>query len=539
MRPIRTEEPVGESRRPRVAVIGAGFGGLALAIRLQAAGAEVVVYEKRDRAGGRAYVYHDAGFTFDAGPTVITDPAALEEVFAAAGRRLADYAELLPVSPMYRLIWSDGSSFDYVNDQAQLDAQIRARSPADVEGYKRFLAYSRAVYRTGYVELGAVPFLRLRDMLRVAPRLAQLRGFKSVYEIVSRFIGDERLREAFSFHALLVGGNPFRASAIYALIHALEREGGVWFARGGTGALVEGMARCLRDAGGVVRTGAEVVRIEVEGRRARRVHLADGSAGEFDAVASNADVVHTYARLLAGNARGRSQGQRLASRPHSMSLFIVYFGTRKSYPHLSHHTVMFGPRYRGLIDQVFNGSKLASDFSLYLHAPTVTDPTLAPPGCSAFYALSPVPHLGNAPIDWSVEGPLYRDRILSALEQSLLPGLRADLLTLRHFGPEDFRRELNAHWGSAFSLEPILSQSAWFRPHNRDDKLNNLYLVGAGTHPGAGIPGVIGSAKATAALMIADLGLERGRAGAAAQTHVGAGAEHRALRIGPRQAARR
>ena len=489
------------------AVIGAGFGGLALAVRLQAQGIRTTLLEKRDRPGGRAYVYEDAGFTFDAGPTVITDPAALAELFTLAGRRIEDYVELMPVSPFYRLLWEDGFAFDYVNDQAALEAAIAAKSPRDVQGYRRFLAYSRDVYREGYVKLGTVPFLSFRDMIRAAPQLARLESWKSVYGIVSRFIADEQLRQAFSFHSLLVGGNPFETSSIYTLIHALEREGGVWFPRGGTGALVAALVRLFQDLGGTVRLGAEVDRIEAAGGRVRAVVTRDGWRGEFDAVASNADVVHTYSRLLRGHARGVRQGRRLGRMRHSMSLFVIYFGTRRTYPGLQHHTVLFGPRYQGLIDDIFKRETLADDFSLYLHAPTVTDASLAPPGHTAFYVLSPVPHLGHADLDWAAEGPRYRDRILAYLEARLLPGLRTDLVTSRIFTPHDFRDELNAHHGSAFSIEPILTQSAWFRPHNRDDHFDNLYTVGAGTHPGAGIPGVVGSAKATASLMLADAGM--------------------------------
>ena len=486
----------------RAVVIGAGFGGLALAIRLQAGGYQVTLLEKRDKPGGRAYVYEDQGFTFDAGPTVITDPSALEELFGLAGRRIEDYVELLPVTPFYRLCWEDAPPFDYANDQDLLDRQIRARNPADVEGYRRFLAYSRAVFEEGYIKLGTVPFLTIRDMVAAGPQLARLQAWRSVYGMVSRFIRDEHLRQAFSFHSLLVGGNPFETSSIYTLIHALERQWGVWFPRGGTGALVRGMVRLFEDLGGTLELNAEVARIEVQNGRASAVRLEDGRVFQTDAVASNADVVHTYDRLLGHETRGASQARSLKSKRFSMSLFVIYFGLNKVPEDLQHHTVCFGPRYRELIREIFNDATLADDFSLYLHAPCVTDPGLAPPGCSAHYVLAPVPHLGNAPIDWEVEGPRYRDRILEYLEQHYIPGLREHLVTCRHFTPLDFRDELNSHLGSAFSLEPILTQSAWFRPHNRDAVLPNLYLVGAGTHPGAGVPGVVGSAKATARLML-------------------------------------
>jgi phytoene desaturase len=486
-------------------VIGAGFGGLALAIRLQSAGVQTTLLEKRDKPGGRAYVYHDQGFTFDAGPTVITDPTAIEELFTTAGRSLKDYVELLPVSPFYRLCWEDGTQFDYANDQASLDRQIAALNPSDVAGYQRFLAYSKAVFQEGYLKLGAVPFLSFKDMIQAGPQLARLQAWRSVYSMVSRFIQDEKLRQAFSFHSLLVGGNPFATSSIYTLIHALEREWGVWFPKGGTGALVQGMVKLFEDIGGRIELNADVAEVETAAGRAAGVLLKDGRRFTADSVASNADVMHTYADLLGKHPRGVEEGKRLKSKRFSNSLFVIHFGLKRPQPQLQHHTVCFGPRYKALIQEIFQGEKLSEDFSLYLHAPCITDPGLAPEGCSSHYVLSPVPHLGNAPIDWEVEGPKYRDRILAYLEKHYMPGLREDLVTSRIFTPNDFRDELNAHLGSAFSLEPILRQSAWFRPHNRDATLPNVYLVGAGTHPGAGVPGVIGSAKATAGLMLGDL----------------------------------
>ena len=493
---------------PTAAVIGAGFGGIALAIRLQSAGIATTLFERRDKPGGRAYVYEDQGFTFDAGPTVITDPSALEELFALSGRRLADYVTLLPVSPFYALSWENGFHFNYTNDQADLDRQIAAKSPADVAGYRKFLAYSEAVFAEGYLKLGTVPFLHFRDMMRVAPQLMRLEAWRSVYSIVARFIADEELRQAFSFHSLLVGGNPFATSSIYALIHALERRWGVWFPKGGTGALVRGMIRLFEDLGGTVRSEAAVDRILTANGRATGVAFADGTSQRFDRVASNADVVHTYGSLLRDDPRGPAQAAKLKRKRHSMSLFVIYFGLKRHRPEIAHHTVIFGPRYRGLVDAIFNKETLADDFSLYLHNPCVTDPSLAPPGAGAFYVLAPVPHLGTAPdVDWTIEGPKYRDRIFAYLETRGLPGLRDDLVSSRIFTPLDFHTELNAHVGSAFSIEPILTQSAWFRPHNRDDVIPNLYIVGAGTHPGAGVPGVVGSAKATAGLMLADAGL--------------------------------
>ncbi|WP_369062281.1 phytoene desaturase [Caulobacter sp. 73W] len=493
---------------PSAIVIGSGFGGLAAAIRLQSMGMRTTLIEARERAGGRAYVYEQDGFTFDAGPTVITDPSSLEELFALSGRRMSDYVEMLPVEPFYRLLWEDGVVFDYVNDQAELDRQIQALNPPDVAGYRRFLAYSQKVFEEGYLKLGHVAFLDPGSMLKAAPRLMQLQAWRSVYSMVARFVKEPHLRQALSFHTLLVGGNPFASSSIYALIHALERKWGVWFPRGGTGALVQGLVRLFQDLGGQVRLASPVQQITTADERVTGVRLACGETLQADLVVSNADVMHTYAALLKDQPRGRAMGRRLARRRFSMSLFVVYFGLKRRHEHLRHHTILFGPEYKSLVDDICGAKPLREDFSIYLHSPSVTDETLAPEGCSTHYALVPVPNL-RQPIDWAAEGPRFADKILASLEARAIPGLREDLATLKIFTPDDFKSQLNAHLGAAFSLEPILSQSAYFRVHNRDAALRNLYFVGAGTHPGAGVPGVVGSAKATARVIAEDL-RERG-----------------------------
>ena len=487
----------------RAAVIGSGFGGLALAIRLQSAGIDTTVIEARDKPGGRAYYWDKGGHIFDAGPTVITDPDCLRELWAITGADMARDVDLVPVAPFYRLSWPDGTTFDYVNDDEQLMAQIAALEPADVEGYRKFLNYSEGVFVEGYEKLGAVPFLDFTSMIRAAPALARYQAWRSVYSMVSSFIRNEKLREAFSFHSLLVGGNPMTTSAIYALIHKLERDGGVWFAQGGTNRLVAGMVTHFERLGGTVRLGDPVTEIVSENERVTQVRTAGGWSGKFDAVASNADIVRTYDML--GSPRGKRRARALRRKRFSPSLFVLHFSAEGEWHDVPHHNIVFGSEYGGLFKQIYGGKTLPQDPSIYLHHPTVTDPSMAPPGRSTFYALAPVPHLGHAPLDWAVEGPRYTQHLLSILEKRVLPGLSEKLGEVFHFGPADFESDLNSHLGSAFSLEPVLTQSAYFRVHNRDDKIANLYFTGAGTHPGAGIPGVVGSAKATAGLMIADL----------------------------------
>ena len=490
----------------RAAVIGSGFGGLAAAIRLQAMGFETVCYEAHGQPGGRASVHEDRGYVFDAGPTVITAPHCLEELFEISGRRMDDYVRLLPVTPLYRLQWSDGMTFDYVADEAGLIEQIRRVNPADVDGYRRFADYSRQVFAKGYEELGAVPFLHFTDMIRAAPQLARLRADRSVYATVSRFVKDEHLRLAFSFHPLLVGGNPLETSSIYTLIHWIERRWGVFFPAGGTGALVRGLVRLFEDSGGTLRLDTPADRIVLEdagGSTRHVVHAAGGPPEAYDVVVSNADVHHTYATLYRGVAAAGRRQRRLERMAWSMSLFVLYFGTNRRYPNLAHHTILFAARFRGLLQDIFHGHRLPEDFSLYLHAPTITDPGMAPPGGESFYVLSPVPHLGNAPIDWEGVASGYGDAILAALEPHL-PGVRDAIVTRRHCTPADFADRFHSCHGSAFSVAPTLMQSAYFRPHNRDPEIPGLYLVGAGTHPGAGVPGVVNSAKATCDTIAAD-----------------------------------
>jgi phytoene desaturase len=488
----------------KAVVIGAGFGGLALAIRLQSAGVDTTIVEARDKPGGRAYFWERDGFTFDAGPTVITAPDALSELWRLSGHDISEDVKLSPVSPFYRLSWPDGTAFDYSNDDPQLRAEIARLNPEDVAGYRRFLKYSAGVYREGYEKLGHVAFLDFGSMIRAAPALMKYQAWRSVYSMVSHFVKNEKLREALSFHTLLVGGNPMTTSAIYALIHKLERDGGVWYAQGGTNRLVAGMVRHFERLGGAVRLGDAVAQIHTLGDRVTGLRTQSGFELEADAIASNADIVHSYRDLLSDSRSAQRTAASLEKKRFSPSLFLVHFGLRGSFPEIPHHSILFGPRYKGLLADIYDHGVVSEDFSLYLHHPSASDPSVAPEGHSTFYALAPVPHLGKFPADWSEVGPVLEERILAEISRRLIPDLKDRIVTKFSYAPPDFTSDLKAHLGSAFSLEPILTQSAYFRAHNRDDSISNLYFVGAGTHPGAGIPGVVGSAKATAALMLAD-----------------------------------
>ncbi len=475
-------------------VIGSGFGGLAAAVRLGARGYRVTVLEKLDAPGGRAYVYRQDGFTFDAGPTIITAPFLFEELWSLCGRSLADDVELRPIDPFYHIRFSDGQIFVCGSDPAAMREQVARFAPEDVAGYERFMQASEAICKIGFEQLGHVPFNSLADMARIMPEMLRLGSYRTVYGLVSRYIKNPRLRVVFSFHPLLIGGNPFSVTSIYCLIAFLERRWGVHCAIGGTGRLVQGLVRLIEGQGGSVQCGQEVRAITLNGRSATGVRLAGGGTIAADVVVSNADSAWTYRNLLPATARERWSDRRIERARYSMSLFVWYFGTRCQYPGVGHHTMLLGPRYRELLDDIFERKVLADNFSLYLHRPTATDPSLAPPGCDAFYVLSPVPHLDSG-TDWRLKAEPYRRAIARHLGATLLPGLEEQIITSQMLTPQDFQDRLLSFKGAAFGLEPVLSQSAWFRPHNRSEEIERLYLVGAGTHPGAGLPGVLSSAR--------------------------------------------
>jgi phytoene desaturase len=477
----------------KAVVIGSGFGGLAAAVRLRSRGYEVTLLEALDRPGGRARVIERDGFVFDAGPTVITAPYLLHELFERVGRDSRDYFDLVPVDPFYRIEYGDGTHFDYVGEEERLLAEIERLSPRDVDGYRRLAAHAERIFDVGYTELADQPFHRFSTMAKVIPAMVRLESYRTVSGLVARYIRDERLRQALTFEPLLVGGNPFSTTSIYLLIHWLERKWGVHFALGGTGAIVDGLVRLLEEIGVEVRLSTPVAEIETREGRVTGVRTDAGERLDADLVVSNADPSWVYRHMLDPSAapRGHRQARRMRQ---SMSLFVGYFGTDRVYPELAHHTIVLGPRYKGLLHDIFRKKVLADDFSLYLHAPARTDPSMAPPGRDAFYVLSPVPN-NRSGVDWSREAEPYFDRVLAALETRLMPGLRDHVVTRTAMTPDDFQHTLRSVDGAAFGPEPVLTQSAWFRYHNRAPDLHGLFFVGAGTHPGAGVPGVLSSAR--------------------------------------------
>jgi phytoene desaturase len=489
-----TSLPSGRSSSSSPAlVIGSGFGGLAAAIRLQLRGFQTTILEMRDQPGGRAYVFRDQGFTYDAGPTIITAPFLIDELFTLAGKRTEDYVKIVPVSPFYRIVFFDGSTFDYTGNEAEIIEQIKKFNPSDVPGYLTFVKKSEQIFNRAFIDLADKPFSSIFDMIRVAPDLMRLRSDQSVLTLISDHIKHPLLRQVFSFHPLLVGGNPVHSSSIYSMIHFLERKWGVHFAMGGTGALVQALVRLFEDLGGTLRLNSKVRELLIENGTATGVELTSGEKLPAEVVVSNADVARFYKNAVPEKHRRKWTNRRLDNMRYSMSLFLIYFGTNRTYPDLAHHMIILTERYTELLADIFHRKILAKDFSLYLHVPSRTDPSLAPPGGECFYVLSPVPHLGGK-IDWAAEKERYADAILASLEK-LCPDLRKHIVSKIIWTPEDFGTQLDAHVGSAFQFEPVLTQSAWFRPHNVSEEVKNFFLVGAGTHPGAGMPGVLSSAK--------------------------------------------
>nr|WP_205626866.1 phytoene desaturase [Pseudoponticoccus marisrubri] len=490
---------------PHAIVIGAGLGGLAAAMRLGAKGYRVTVIDRLDVPGGRGSALWRDGHRFDLGPTIVTVPQVFRELWRACGRDFDADVDLRPMEPFYEIRWPDGSRFAASGDPEKMRAEVARLSPGDVAGYERFLKDSLERYEFGFEDLGRRSMHRFTDLLKVLPRFAMLRADRSVHAHAARRFRDPRLQMAFSFHPLFIGGDPFRVTSMYILVSHLEAAFGVHYAMGGVAAIAEAMARVVEGQGGLMRMETDVDEITVEKGRCTGVRLGSGAHVIADLVVSNADAGHSYDRLLRNHRRRRWTPKRLKRSRWSMGLFVWYFGTKDTrgmWPEVGHHTILNGPRYGGLIDDIFLKGKLSEDMSLYVHRPSVTDPGVAPEGGDTFYALSPVPHLGgDDPVDWQAQAEPYRQRVQAVLERELLPGLGAQLTASEVFTPETFRdRYLSPH-GAGFSLEPRILQSAWFRPHNVSEEVDGLFLVGAGTHPGAGLPGVISSAEVLAQLV--------------------------------------
>jgi len=559
----------------KAVIIGAGIGGLALGIRLQSLGVDTTVVEKLDAPGGRAYVRKAQGFTFDMGPTVITVPHFIDELFAlergahhldapdfppavmpssrpaspAAGdtsqvagmpdsltgeacsgagtlrpKCTADYIRIVPLEPFYRIFFADGTFFDYDGDPEHTRAQISHIAPDDLAGYERFQRDAQAIFERGFLKLGYTYFGSIGQMLAVASDLMRLDAVRTLFGFTSKYFRSQKLRQVFSFEPLLIGGNPLAVPAIYAMIHFVERTWGIHFAMGGTGALVNALVRKFEALGGTLQTHSEVKRIVITdpnghaptryGRRiARGVELASGVKLDADLVVSNGDYAHTYQRLIDPTYRLFNTDARVRRMRQSMSLVVIYFGfraDRHEAERLRHHNIILGPRYEGLLTDIFDRHILPADFAQYLHLPTLTDPSLAPADHHAAYTLIPVPNKGasGAQIDWSVEGPKLTDTVLRFLDEAgYIPGLRQRLVYTSVITPDYFEHDLNSALGNAFGPEPTLTQSAYFRPHNRSEDIERLYLVGASTQPGGGTPSVMMSAKMTARLIAQDFGI--------------------------------
>lgn len=484
----------GADDRPHAVVIGSGIGGLAAAIRLGARGYRVTVLEQLNYPGGRAGVLRQDGFTFDRGPTIVTAPFLFDELWRLCGKRLEDTIDLRPMDPFYRIRFDDGDEIACSGDDDAMRREVMRVAPEDFDGYQRFLVKAREICRIGFEQLGDQPFSSPLDMLKIAPDLIRLEGYRSVHGLVSKYVRSPKLRVMLSFHPLLIGGNPFRAPAIYCLIPDLERRWGVHYPMGGVGSLIQGMVELIEGQGGSVRFRADVAKIVVENGSVRGVGLKDGERISARVVVSNADAATTYGSLLGREYATRWPQRRIRRARYSMGLFVWYFGTRRRFDAVGHHTIVLGPRYRELLHDIFESKKLTDDFSIYLHRPSATDPAVAPPGCDAFYALCPVPNLDGGP-DWTVEGERRRKAMMRRLSETIMPDLEGEIVASSFVTPLHFRDALRSERGAGFSFEPVLTQSAWFRPHNRSETIEGLYLVGAGTHPGAGLPGVLSSAK--------------------------------------------
>lgn len=508
MQPKTTEETMSKNTEGmgRAVVIGAGLGGLAAAMRLGAKGYKVTVVDRLDRPGGRGSSITKGGYRFDLGPTIVTVPDRLRELWADCGRDFDKDVSLVPMEPFYTIDFPDGEKYTAYGDDAKVKAEVARISPGDVEGFRHFMWDAKARYEFGYENLGRKPMSKLWDLIKVLPTFGWLRADRSVYGHAKKMVKDEHLRFALSFHPLFIGGDPFHVTSMYILVSQLEKKFGVHYAIGGVQAIADAMAKVITDQGGEMRMSTEVDEILVsrEGK-ATGIRLMDGTELPAQVVVSNADAGHTYKRLLRNRDRWRWTDEKLDKKRWSMGLFVWYFGTKgtaKMWKDVGHHTVVVGPRYKEHVADIFIKGELAEDMSLYVHRPSVTDPTAAPKGDDTFYVLSPVPNLGfDNGVDWSVEAEKYKAKVLKVIEERLLPGVTDKITEEVVFTPETFRDRYLSPLGAGFSLEPRILQSAWFRPHNASEEVDGLYLVGAGTHPGAGVPSVIGSGEIVAQMI--------------------------------------
>lgn len=490
--------------RKGVIVIGSGFGGLGAAIRLAAKGYQVEIFEKRDKPGGRGYQYEVNGFKFDGGPTVITAPYMFDELFEGTGKNREDYFTLVPLDPFYRIFDHHGNYFDYYHQLDDFLEEIARISPKDVAGYRKFDRHTQKIFELFHPYTDK-SFYKFNDMMKIMPGVMRYQAFTGAYLFAARYIRDPFLRRVFSFHPLLIGGNPFDTPAIFTLIVQFERKWGVHYALGGTGAVVRGLEKLFYELGGKIHYNKEVTRILIENDRAAGVQLQDGSVHYADRIVCNGDVAYAYRHLIPEQNRRKYTNNHIDRIRYSMSLFVWYFGTKKRYldSPLRHHNIIFTENYRKLLSDIFNKHVLSEDFSLYLHMPSITDPTIAPEGCESFYVLSPVPTLDSG-TDWEAIEPIYRDRIAQFLEDHYLPDLRANLIAEHAITPLHFQNTLNSYRGAAFSVKPSLLQSGYFRPHNKSEEFEDLFFVGAGVHPGAGVPAVLSSGKIAAQDILAE-----------------------------------
>lgn len=488
----------------KATIIGSGFGGLAIAIRLQAKGYKVTIIEKNEMVGGHAYQFSEKGYTFDMGPSLITAPEIIEKIFEVAGEKSKDYLEFQALNPFYRIYFHDKTYIDYSGNSESMKVQMAKFNKRDAEKYDEFIENSRKIYEEVIVKgLGSVPFSNLATMLKFVPKAMKIKAFHSAFGLASSYFEDFRHKFMFSFHPLFIGGNPFRVPAIYLMISYLEKTGGVWFTKGGMYSLVTALKNVFEKIGGTVITGTPVEQILTEGNKAVGVR-AGGKEYLSDIVVSNADVTHTYGTLINSDQSKRWTSERLKHSKYSMGTVVIYLGVKKKYPQLLHHTLILSPRYKELIKDIFDNKILPEDFSMYLHVPTRTDPSMAPVGCESIYVLIPVTNQSSG-IDWTQMSRVFTNKVINFLEAEFdLVDLRKNIEVERTYTPLDFEQERNSYLGTPWGMEPVLLQTAYFRPHNKSEDFENLYLVGAGTHPGGGIPGVMLSAEATENCILAD-----------------------------------